>query len=242
MQGASTRLTAIYVLVDPNTMEVRYVGKSTSPQVRYRRHILDAVSGRSDHKARWIASLLSQGQRPELRIIELCPPARWATRERHWIAVFRNLGTTLTNHKSGGEGGNHDHQTRAKMRAAKLGKPAHNRGKSASPATRQRQSEAARRKWDRMTPEERSEWKARRGHLRPPKPTTGYRHTAEAKARIVAAIHQRARSKRLLSPEQVREIKALIGTGITQREIARRFGVGEHVVSGIKHGTRYPHD
>lgn len=71
--------TKIYVLIDPNTLRVRYIGITCqSLNDRLGNHIHDARYRESDnyHKARWIQSLLSNNQKPIIRQIKLC-----ATRE-----------------------------------------------------------------------------------------------------------------------------------------------------------------
>lgn len=44
-----------------------------------------------------------------------------------------------------------------------------------------------------------------------------------------------------ITDEQARTIKSLIGSGPTQREIAKQFGVSEHIVSRIKRGLTWTH-
>jgi predicted GIY-YIG superfamily endonuclease len=49
----------IYTLSCPLTNDIRYIGQSTNPKVRYRRHISDSKK-RKDHKSNWIRSLLNK--------------------------------------------------------------------------------------------------------------------------------------------------------------------------------------
>src|SRR5579885_3311453 len=89
--------TCIYGLVDPNTKEIRYVGKADDPQARLKQHLQE--KGDSE-KHRWLGSLAEQGQIPELRILEevaLGPLYLWEERERWWIAHLREQGARLTN-------------------------------------------------------------------------------------------------------------------------------------------------
>jgi hypothetical protein len=44
-----------------------------------------------------------------------------------------------------------------------------------------------------------------------------------------------------ITDNQARAIKALIGCGLTQREISKRFGVSEYVVSRLKRGVSWTH-
>lgn len=67
--------TKIYVLIDPNTLQVRYIGITCqSLKDRLGNHIHDARYRESDnyHKARWIQSLLSENKKPIIRLIKLC--------------------------------------------------------------------------------------------------------------------------------------------------------------------------
>ena len=67
--------TKIYVLIDPNTLKVRYIGITCQSLTdRLGNHIHDARYRESEnyHKARWIQSLLSKDQRPIIRQIKLC--------------------------------------------------------------------------------------------------------------------------------------------------------------------------
>lgn len=99
------RETRIYVLIDPTSKEIRYVGKTVKTlKNRLYGHITQSKDGKSDtYRDRWIRGLSAQGLRPEIREIEVCG-ADWANRERFWIAHFRDAGARLTNHTDGGEG------------------------------------------------------------------------------------------------------------------------------------------
>lgn len=94
----------IYVLCDPDTNEVRYVGKTDNPYRRFHVHLADCDSGNSYVK-RWVRSLKRQGKRPVMTTIEFCDHASWADRERYWIAQYRSDGARLTNTQTGGRGG-----------------------------------------------------------------------------------------------------------------------------------------
>lgn len=67
--------TKIYVLIDPNTLKVRYIGITCqSLKDRLGNHINDARYRESEnyHKARWIQSLLSESKRPIIKLIKHC--------------------------------------------------------------------------------------------------------------------------------------------------------------------------
>jgi hypothetical protein len=94
----------IYLLRDPQTQEVRYVGKTVWPLAHRLNHhcaryALNAVS----HKSSWIKSLLAQDLRPTIELIEETTDEFWIEREQFWIA-FYNKENRLTNLALGGQG------------------------------------------------------------------------------------------------------------------------------------------
>lgn len=97
----------IYALIDPNTDEIRYIGK-TEQKVAYRRqqHLRCAqVSDKNTHLLNWLRQLLDDGLIPEFCILEEVEQAQdWQERERYWIAHGLDRGWPLTNMTEGGEG------------------------------------------------------------------------------------------------------------------------------------------
>lgn len=91
----------IYTLSDPNTNEIRYVGKSYSPTIRYKNHINQSKIHHS-HVNRWINKLLEQPALPILNIIEECNESNWEEREIYWIAYYKQLYPNLCNIRKGG--------------------------------------------------------------------------------------------------------------------------------------------
>lgn len=95
----------IYILIDPNNNEVRYVGRSVNPKKRFRRHLKEARDGTRSHKKAWIRSLLMKEQKPLLKVVECVPPElKWEPREQYWIVHYRRNGANLTNMTQGGDG------------------------------------------------------------------------------------------------------------------------------------------
>jgi hypothetical protein len=94
-------LSSIYVLQDPRTNLARYVGVATNPRRRLWRHIDEARNGGTTHVNRWVATLLRDGVKPEMLILESGVPR---SREVLWIALYRSAGIDLTNLTDGGDG------------------------------------------------------------------------------------------------------------------------------------------
>lgn len=97
----------VYVLCDPMTDEIRYVGLTTkSLECRLKGHLKWARSGRGKtHNTRWMMSLLTAGSSPQIFLIEEHHDLQeLKTAEQFWIAYFRSIGCQLTNMNDGGEG------------------------------------------------------------------------------------------------------------------------------------------
>ena len=95
--------TFIYALLDPNTLQVRYIGKSNNPKMRMYRHVYDAIHDKSrTHKNNWVRSLVHKKQRPIMQVIECCDMAVWQEREKYYIAFYGKAN--LLNVKDGGDG------------------------------------------------------------------------------------------------------------------------------------------
>jgi len=92
--------TYIYGLVDPETGEMRYVGKSNNPKVRYQYHLADKNT--NPHKTAWISGLSKRGLKPNLVILEETTREKWEERERYWIKRYRDEGAPLVNILEGG--------------------------------------------------------------------------------------------------------------------------------------------
>lgn len=93
----------IYTLTDPNTNQVRYVGKAKNPKDRYSNHI-NKSRDKNTHKRNWINKLRKTNQKPLLEIIEETTDDNWKEREKHWIKYYLNSGNKLVNYTEGGDG------------------------------------------------------------------------------------------------------------------------------------------
>ena len=122
MEARDTAQPLIYVLLDPRTSEVRYVGKTCDPQKRLRQHMAEARGKMMSHRAAWVRSLVREGLSPSLVPIEVTTMGAWQERERWWIAELRAMGCRLVNGTDGGEGlNNPSAETRAKIGAFQKG-------------------------------------------------------------------------------------------------------------------------
>jgi predicted GIY-YIG superfamily endonuclease len=62
----------IYVLLDPLSNLVRYVGKTKNVKNRLVKHMCPSKLKASNHKNNWIKNLLKNKLKPNLLIIETC--------------------------------------------------------------------------------------------------------------------------------------------------------------------------
>ena len=132
-------VTYLYVLEDPRTGEVRYVGVSKDPGNRFSCHVCDAITkGKHLYTSRWIRKLDRCGLRPTMRVIAVLQTESSAAAEIAYIARLRADGFRLTNATDGGEGTRGlSPETKEKIAASK-------RGKKRSPETVKKQSDAIR--------------------------------------------------------------------------------------------------
>lgn len=93
--------TFIYTLTDPETLQIRYVGKTDNPHRRLLAHKRQCVDNKT-HCKRWIATLNAKSLAPTMSIIEEVSKDAWEDKERYWIQHYRALGADLTNITRGG--------------------------------------------------------------------------------------------------------------------------------------------
>ncbi len=96
----------IYILKDPVTLKIRYVGVTTRTlPIRLYNHIYYAKFRASTHVHHWIMALIKNKQKPIIELLEKTIENKWEERERYWIAYYKKTGL-LTNIKEGGQGVN----------------------------------------------------------------------------------------------------------------------------------------
>src|ERR1035437_1372698 len=101
-------MSYIYSLIDPRTNLVRYVGQTVvKPEVRYSQHIYQwkRSSGKITHVNSWIKSLVLNGLKPVLEIVENnIPIEQLDSKEISYIQLYKSIGADLCNHSIGGAG------------------------------------------------------------------------------------------------------------------------------------------
>ena len=107
-------LMFIYVLVDPRTNKIRYVGRAVNTKNRLKGH-MHGKDGK--HTRNWIEQLKRKGMKPRLLVVEIVSDENWRDAERKWIAYYRANGTRLTNIADGGGGvSGYRHSNRSKKK------------------------------------------------------------------------------------------------------------------------------
>lgn len=94
----------IYVLLDPRSGAVRYVGKTNDMPRRLERHICERPK-KPTWKWWWIQSLVKLGLAPTIQSVQTGSGDSHKEAERNWIAAYRLFGSGLTNIADGGYGG-----------------------------------------------------------------------------------------------------------------------------------------
>lgn len=113
----------LYLLIDPESREIRYVGiTKRSLGRRLLGHLSDA-SRYQRHSCHWIKSLVRRGLTPEITLLQSFNTEQDVMEaEIYWISYFRSVGCQLVNSNSGGYGNlNPNEETRQKISAARKG-------------------------------------------------------------------------------------------------------------------------
>lgn len=101
--------TNIYVLIDPITDEIRYLGKTeVDIRRRYAQHKYNwrREKGRLSHVNSWIKHLSENNLLPIIKLIDEVPTSEWIFWEEYWINQLKAWDCNLCNHTNGGEGVN----------------------------------------------------------------------------------------------------------------------------------------
>ena len=93
----------IYLLIDPISNQIRYVGKTNNIKQRFKNH-LNSCRDKNTHKRNWLNKLKKQGYKPEIEIIDIVIKDDWKFWEIFWISYYKSIGCNLVNYTIGGDG------------------------------------------------------------------------------------------------------------------------------------------
>ena len=209
LYSRNMKTTYIYMLLDPRTDLVRYVGKTIQPpEKRLNAH----MNERSNcHRVHWLQQLKSLGLKPELIILEeIKGEWPWQESERYWIKYFKTLGHVLTNNTSGGDG-----------------------VPDLPPETRERLSKM----WigRKHKPETIEKLKTCRPGYKH-SDTTKLNMSKAHKGRIITWGDKLSEANRKLSDEDVKTIKRRLDDGAKVKDISAEFKMHRTSISKIKKG------
>jgi group I intron endonuclease len=220
----------IYILYDPRTNNVRYVGETyRSPNVRLREHCRQQKE--KHYRARWLNLLRSLHLKPIMEVIEECTDETWAEREIYWISWYRQNGYDLVNEDKGGRGRKDyipSEETKQKQSESKKGNK-NALGFKHTEETRRKESEAL--KGKRHTKER----KLRQSEATKGKNNGFYgkTHTEEYKNKVSQAVKGEKHPLAKLTEEDVHEIRRLRLLGMSRKEAAKVFNVSYQTIESI---------
>jgi hypothetical protein len=129
----------IYTLSDPITLQIRYVGKTNAPRIRFVEHLRESTSS-NKRKSDWISYLQVRGLLPILDVVEehtLLDTRAWKHSERFWIQNLKGLGCDLLNVRKGGENdGFYDEEVKLHLSRIRKGRKGTPESKAKRIATR----------------------------------------------------------------------------------------------------------
>ncbi len=93
----------VYGLVDPRSLEVRYIGKTVHGLKRPREHYSE-LNYNNNYKSGWVKQLRKAGLRYNIVVLEFCKRETLNDQEIWWISYGKLSGWRLTNLTKGGDG------------------------------------------------------------------------------------------------------------------------------------------
>lgn len=138
----------VYALLDPETEEIRYIGKTVAAlHTRLSQHIYAAKSNKwKSHVNTWIRSVLNRGLRPIAKPLTFVDDKEILSQEEiRLIAYYKKRGARLTNLTDGGDGAPGrilSEASRKKMSESHKGQPGHWTGKKRDAETCRKISES----------------------------------------------------------------------------------------------------
>lgn len=89
---------AIYVLIDPRTHEIKYVGQSCDPYNRWQMHYgVTCFPYQAQDYRGWLTELRDAGIKPVMNIIDIVPKSKAYQSEYEWICRLLRHGSPLVN-------------------------------------------------------------------------------------------------------------------------------------------------
>lgn len=203
----------IYALKDPFTDEIRYIGKTINLKRRLSNECRETAKS---YRCHWIQSIISRGKKPIQVILEtLEPDADWQAAEKKWIAYGRAQGWPLTNTTEGGDGvpGISGESKERMLKAWK--------GRKHKPESLVKIGLASKGRY------QSEETKRKRSEA-----LKGRQFSDETRSKISANVSK-------LTDVQIEQIRDLLSNKVSQRVIAKMFGVHQTTISNINRGKCY---
>lgn len=202
----------IYALIDPNTRQIRYIGKSIRPRERLQNHMNEPVS--NCHRSHWLQGLKAEGKKPHQVILqELDDADDWQAVERWWIAKGKASGWPLTNNTAGGDGvPDLPLETRQKMSQVWLGR--------------------------KHKPETIEKLKIARAK-RVTKDETRLKHSRAMKGRKITWIDKISEANRKFTQEDAEKIRQRLLDGEKVIDLAEEYQTHRTTITKIKHGRYF---
>lgn len=201
-------LVKVYKLVDPDDEDEvsKYIGITIqSLHIRLTHHCSKYETQVNTHKANWIKSLLKQGKKPVIILLEeIIGWKNACEREMYWIQYCKENGISLTNGTLGGDGTlgsilTDEHkaaiskaqsgkivsdETRKKLSDINIGKSGYKHSEESKEKMRKPRSPEAIKNLIAAKTGEKNPWYGIKGELAP---HFGFKHSDEVRAKIKAA-------------------------------------------------------
>lgn len=220
-----------------------YVGKTQNVRTRFRDHLKIARGGKEKYHESYSylhAALNKHGADKFLiKTVEYdLDEATAFTKEKEWIACLKYNGYTLYNLTEGGDGTSGHKMSEAgkkKMAEIHTGKDPWNKGKQTPEDVKAKQSVSAKNRFKR----EGHPCEGKPSHFKGQKRPDGFGEKISASKKGIPKSKEHTLATSKLTEEQVREIKNLIRAGITNNEIAEKYGVYRDTISRIKNNKTW---
>lgn len=239
----------------------RYVGSASNIEKRWNRHRVDLRTGK--HHSRHLQAAWNKYGESAFRfdMVTTCEPGELIEQEQFWIDVFQTANekhgyncAPVANSRLGMKATD---ETRARLSLAHKGhKPSEETRAKLSVASREAHSRpdikakiiaglvgrkrsleskakiaAARLGWQ-FSPETRAKMS---------ESATGRKVSAETRAKMAIAQRGQDGANAKLNDNDVRQIRRLLSSGMSQVDIAKKFGVTQTCISHIKLGKNWSH-